>query len=139
MDIIASLHSALSADAALSLLLDDDGGSPAGPAIFSGDELPAGYPRALPCVWIRAPHVSRPVDVFSGHFSRSIELDVSLYAIRSQSSKAIDDAAERARVVLHRATLSDGEQCTVSGPTVAPVSGETIAGRRLSVAIFAKD
>jgi len=136
MDFIASLFSALNADSALAALLDEFEGEA---AIFSGDALPVEEFKAKPVVWIRPPHGADNVDTFSA-VARSLELDVSFYAKATGSSAAIDAAAERARVVLHRQTLSGPPElsCTVSGPFGAPTSDVSIAGRRLAVRLFVK-
>jgi hypothetical protein len=142
MDFISSLFSALSADAALTGLLAVDENDD--PAIFSGDVAPDGFPKEKPHIWIRPPHGGKNFDTMpaggaaGANFGRALDLDLSFYAMASESSEGIDAAAERARIVLHRATLDNGETCTVSGPFNAPTSGPEIAGRRLAVRLNVK-
>lgn len=139
MDVIASLYEALSADDELPELIAAHGSES---AIFSGDLAPID-PGSLPYVML-GPRVSdEPDDDFDGPRDRVIDIDVRLYALASQTSLAIDDAAERVRAILHRAQLpapsgQEGPSCRVSGPVTAPTSSPEIAGRRLTARLYVK-
>lgn len=137
MDFTASLFSALAADAGLTALLAEYDGDP---AIFSGDAIPEDFEISEdPFVWIRPPHGGTNVDDFSSN-SRTIDLDVSLFAKASESGKKLDDAAEVARLALHRQILPGAAApfCTVTGPLSAPTSDLSIAGRRLATRLHVR-
>lgn len=135
MDTIQTVFAALSGDSTLDALLAQHAGEP---AIFSGDLPPPGFViGALPMILIRPPVDEVNRDTFDS-FARSVTLDVFLYAAAGASSAAIDDAANRARVVLHREYLPAPSWevdplATVSGPFGAPSSEASITARRLSV------
>lgn len=138
MDPIASLYSALSADAALTALLDtietEDGSVP---AIFSGDVLPGSYEvSAMPCILIRPAYANDNFETFDST-TEAFEHDVFVYALAAESAETIDDAARAVKTALHKQYLPapSGERsplCTVIGPLGAPTSRTEIAGRRLS-------
>ena len=144
MDLIASLYDALAADATLTALLAEYGGSPSEPAIFSGDVIPVDFDIGADTkpALIVGPIVSQDdEDDFDGRQRVSV-IDVRLYAKAAESASDIDAAAERARIVLHRQILPEtgGEApfCRVSGPVSAPTSSPEIAGRRLSARLYVK-
>jgi hypothetical protein len=136
MDIIASLYSALSADAALVALIEEFEGAP---AIFSGSTPPIGHAtKEAPNCRIGPIVDDEAEDDFSTR-QRRIGVRIRFYALATASDAAIDEAATRARDLLHRARLpatgTDPQRprASVSGPVPCATSAPEITGRQLTV------
>lgn len=132
MDYIAAIFTRLLSDATLASLVDSFGGSP---AVFSGDVVPTDYEFDVKPAVIIGPTLAAPHrDTFTEN-ARAPSVSVRLYGLAGESSKAIDDAAERVRALLHR--WKGPPSCTVAtGPQAANTSGPAVAGRELVVSAF---
>lgn len=131
MDYVQAIFQRLTSDAPLVALLDAFGGSP---AVFSGDVVPTGYDFGdLPAVVI-GPTLSAPDDDTMTERYRRPVISVRLFCKAGESEKAIFDAAEAVRALLHR--WRGPPSCTVNGPQAANTSGPAIAGRELVVSMF---
>ena len=138
-DPVASIFAALTADAALTAMLDEFGGRA---AVFSGDVIPPEYQvSAVPCIVIGPIEDRRHADSLTD-LASNFDVRIRLYAAALESSAGIDAAADATRAALHRKHLpaSGGlapVSRAVSGPGPASTSGPEIAGRQMTVRLFA--